>query len=143
MSILILYLYFHSQTLWITFPEGFVTVYRFLVKSSESGLVSALAWLGLAATILTASTLVILQTVDGISLKRAVDSWAAAPQQEKVVAFRVAEGIRWTEIGLASMFRILQGVTAIIFGVAIAIKRGDFSKVGRRNWSVCRHFNHE
>jgi hypothetical protein len=112
----------------LVFAGGFVTVYRFLVKSSESGLVSALAWLGLAATILTASTLVILQTVDGISLKRAVDSWAAAPQQEKVVAFRVAEGIRWTEIGLASMFRILQGATAIIFGVAIAIKRVAFPR---------------
>jgi hypothetical protein len=57
-------------------------------------------WLGFAATILTASILVILQAVDGISLKRAVDSWADAPQQEKIVAFRVAEGIRWTEIFL-------------------------------------------
>jgi len=57
-----------------------------------------------------------------------VDSWAAAPQQEKVVAFRVAEGIRRTEIGLASMFHILQGATAIIFGVAIAIKHSAFPR---------------
>ena len=77
----------------LVFAGGFVALYRFLVQS-ESGLVSALAWLGLTATILTASTLVILQAVDGISLKRAVDSWAAAPQGEKIAAFRVAEGTR-------------------------------------------------
>jgi hypothetical protein len=99
-----------------------------LVQSSESGLISAPAWLGLATTILTASTLVILQAVDGISLKRAVDSWATAPQAEKTAAFRVAEGIRWIEVGTASMFRILQGATGIIFGVAIAIKRGAFPR---------------
>jgi hypothetical protein len=112
----------------LVFAGGFVALYRFLVKSSESGLVSALAWLGLAATILTASTLVILQAVDGISLKRAVDSWATAPQAEKIAAFRVAEGIRWIEIGTANMFRILQAATGIIFGAAIAIKRGDFPR---------------
>jgi len=44
------------------------------------------------------------------------------------VAFRVAEVIRWTEISLASMFRMLQAATRIIFGVAIAIKRGAFPR---------------
>jgi hypothetical protein len=112
----------------LVFAGGFVALYRFLVQSSESGLVSALAWLGLAATILTAGTLVILQAVDGISLKRAVDSWATAPQAEKIVAFRVTEGLRWIEIGTASLFRILQGATGIIFGSAIAIKRGAFPR---------------
>src|SRR5919198_2661075 len=33
--------------------------------------------------------------------------------------FRVAEGIRWVEIGTNSIFRILQGTVAVIFGVAI------------------------
>jgi hypothetical protein len=112
----------------LIFAGGFVALYRFLVKSSESGLVSALAWLGLATAILTASTLVILQAVDGISLKRAVDSWATAPQAEKVATFHVAEGIRWIEIGANSMFRILQGATGIIFGVAIAINLGAFPR---------------
>jgi Na+/melibiose symporter-like transporter len=50
----------------------------------------------------------------------AVDSWAAAPTaQEKAITFRVAEGIRWTEIGTNSIVRILQGTVAVIFGVAI------------------------
>ena len=40
--------------------------------------------------------------------------------EEKAIAFRVAEGIRWIEIGINSINRIIQGAVAIIFGVAIA-----------------------
>src|SRR5919109_1891136 len=69
--------------------------------------------------IYAASTLSILQAVDGIALKRAVDSWVVAPAEEKMAAFRVAEGIRWTEEGTHSIYRILQGTVAIVFGVAI------------------------
>lgn len=102
------------------FVGGFVALHRFLA-SSESSVVKALALLGLAVAIVAASTFAILQAVDGIALKKAVDSWAAAPADEKVAAFRVAEGIRWIEIGTNSIFRILQGSVAVIFGAAIAI----------------------
>jgi hypothetical protein len=78
-----------------------------------------LAWLGFAVAIMTASAIAILQAVDGIALKMAVDSWAAAPAEEKAITFRVAEGIRWIEYGTNSIFRILQGTVAVIFGVAI------------------------
>jgi hypothetical protein len=50
-----------------------------ILARSESGIASALAWLGLAVMIATGSTLTILQAVNGIALKRAVDSWYAAP----------------------------------------------------------------
>ena len=39
--------------------------------------------------------------------------------EEKAIAFRVAEGVRWIEIGINSINRIIQGAVAIIFGVAI------------------------
>jgi hypothetical protein len=104
----------------LVFAGGFVALSRLLVQS-ESDSASALAWLGLVTTIITASTFAILQAVDGIALKRAVDTWYAAPPgEEKIAIFRVAEGIRWTEIGINSIFRILQGTVGIIFGVAIA-----------------------
>jgi hypothetical protein len=80
--------------------------------------VSTLAWIGFAIAIIAASTLAILQAVDGIALKRAVDSWVVAPAEEKMAAFRVAKGIRWTEVGTNSMYRILQGTVAIVFGIA-------------------------
>jgi hypothetical protein len=108
----------------LVFAGGFVALFRLLVKS-ESGMISALAWFGLVAAILTASTFTILQAVDGIALKIAVDTWYAIPpsaadsEEEKAIAFRVAEGIRWTEIGINSYNRILQGVVSLIFGVAI------------------------
>jgi hypothetical protein len=102
----------------VVFGGGFGVLHSLLVRS-ESSTTSALAWIGFAVAIMTASAFAILQAVDGIALKRAVDSWAAAPAGEKVSSFRVAEGIRWIEIGTNSIFRILQGTVAVIFGVAI------------------------
>ena len=101
------------------FAGGFGSLYLLLVRS-ESSTTAALALLGFAVAIIAVSTLAILQAVDGIALKMAVDSWAAAPAaEEKAITFRVAEGIRWTEIGTNSIVRILQGTVAVIFGVAI------------------------
>ena len=105
----------------VVFAGGFVALYRLLVQSESSRTASALAWIGFAVAKIAASTLSILQAVDGIALKRAVDSWASAPTVEKAAAFRVAEGIRWIEIGTNSIFRILQGTVALIFGIAIAM----------------------
>lgn len=104
----------------IIFAGGFVALFRLLVQS-ESVTVSVLAWIGFTTAIIAASTLSILQAVDGIALKRAVDSWVIAPAGEKMAAFRVAEGIRWTEIGTNSIYHILQGTVAIVFGVAITL----------------------
>ena len=102
----------------MVFAGGFVVLYRLLVQS-ESRMASVLAWIGLALAIMTASAFAILQAVDGISLKMAVDSWVADPPEEKAITFRVAEGIRFIEYGTNSIFRILQGTVAVIFGVAI------------------------
>jgi hypothetical protein len=110
----------------LVFAGGFVALHRLLVHSGSST-ASALSWLGLVAAIITASTYAILQAVDGIALKIAVDSWYAIPpsstagsEEEKAIAFRIAEGIRWTEIGINSYYRMLQGAVALIFGIAIA-----------------------
>jgi hypothetical protein len=110
------------------FAGGFVALFRLLSWSESGTVASALAWLGLAVTIATASALTILQAVDGITLKIAVDTWYAisspstadTEEGQKAIAFRIAEGIRWTEIGVNSYFRILQGAVGVIFGVAIA-----------------------
>jgi len=86
---------------------------------SVSSATHVLAWIGLALAIMTASAIAVLQAVDGIVLKMAVDSWVAAPSEEKSITFRVAEGIRFIEYGTNTIFRILQGIVAVIFGVAI------------------------
>jgi hypothetical protein len=102
----------------MVFAGGFVALYRLLVHS-DSSITSILAWIGLALAIITASVFAVLQAVDGIALKMAVNSWVAAPTEEKAITFRVAEGIRFTEYGINSIFRIFQGTVAVIFGVAI------------------------
>ena len=110
----------------LVFAGGFVAIFRLLVHSGSST-ASALSWFGLVAAIITASTYAILQAVDGIAQKIATSSWYAIPpsstagsEEEKAIAFRVAEGIRWTEIGINSYNRMLQGAVALIFGIAIA-----------------------
>jgi hypothetical protein len=102
----------------MVFAGGFVALFRLLVQS-ESSTASILAWIGLALAIMTASAIAVLQAIDGIALKMAVDSWVAAPLEDKAVTFRIAEGIRFIEYGTNSIFRILQGILALIFGVAI------------------------
>jgi hypothetical protein len=62
----------------LIFAGGFVALYRLLVKS-ESAIASALAWFGFAVAILAASAFTILQAVDGIALKIAVDTWYTIP----------------------------------------------------------------
>jgi hypothetical protein len=104
----------------IIFAGGFVALFRLLVQS-EPMIVSVLAWIGFTTAIIAASTLSILQAVDGIALKRALDSWVIAPAGEKMAAFRVAEGIRWSEVGINSIYRILQGTVAIVIGIAITL----------------------
>jgi hypothetical protein len=110
----------------LAFAGGFIALFR-LLSRSESGIASALAWMGLAATIAAGSALAVLQAVDGIALKIAVDTWYAIPaspststdgsEGEKAIAFRVAEGIRWIEIAVG-----------IIFGVAIAASATTLSR---------------
>ena len=106
----------------LIFAGGFVALHRLFVKS-ESGTASALSWLGLVTAIITASAFTILQAVDGIALKIAVDTWNAIPPGEderKAIYLGVAEGLRWTEWGTQAYYRMLSGAVALIFGVAIA-----------------------
>jgi hypothetical protein len=105
----------------LIFAGGFVALHRLLVKS-ESGTASALSWLGLVTAIITASVFTILQAVDGIALKIAVNTWYAIPpgeEERKAVYLGVAEGLRWTEWGTQAYYRVLSGAVSLIFGIAI------------------------
>lgn len=101
---------------------GFTVVFRSLTLA-ESGRAVTIAWLGFAIMIMMATTFSILQAVDGITLKRMVDRWVAAPEEGKTTAFRIAEAVRWVEIGINSVFGILEGLLFAVFGFAIALSR--------------------
>jgi len=123
---------------WI-YPDlcsGFGPLYQFLYQS-QFGNYKGLIQIGLISTIITASLLAVLQAVDGISLKMAVNSWSiSAPGIEKISTFHVAEGIIWIEITTDSFSHMLQGEIAIVFGTAIittASSKRESHLIGRWN----------
>jgi hypothetical protein len=59
--------------------------------------------------------------VDGIALKAMVDSWAHASGPRQAVAFGAAESVRWLEMEINSLFRLLQGTTLIVLGLALML----------------------
>jgi len=69
----------------------------------------------------TAASFTVLQAVDGIALKRAVDAWASAPADQATAAFAAAEAVRWTEIGMNSLSFFLSGLTLLLYGLAIGL----------------------
>jgi hypothetical protein len=79
------------------------------------------AYLGMAAAAASLAVAAVLQAVDGIALKALVDSWAQASGPQQAVAFGAAESVRWLEIGINSLFRLLQGTTLVVIGLALTL----------------------
>ncbi len=82
-----------------------------------------LALLAAGAIIVTSATWAVLQAVDGVTLKQAVDAWAAVAGTEKATRYADAEIVRWTEWGLQSCFRVLLGVAFLLLGAAAVVSR--------------------
>jgi hypothetical protein len=100
---------------------GFVALHQHL--QIDDAPASAIAWFGFVTTVVTIGIVTILQAVDGPALKFVVDRWADAPVEEKDAAFRVAEAVRWIEIGINSYFRIMLGVVLVLFGAALSFSQ--------------------
>jgi MFS family permease len=95
---------------------GLLVLYRALALRAEAPVLTRLA---AAASIATAAAFAVLQAIDGVALKQAVDAWAKASGAEKSVRFADAETVRWLEWGANSYFRLLLGVSLLLFGAAI------------------------
>ena len=72
---------------------------------------------GLAAA--SIPTAVVLQAVDGIALKRAVDAWVAEGGTVGSASFAAARAIRWVEEGLNAVLGLTLGSTVILAGAAM------------------------
>jgi hypothetical protein len=92
-----------------------------IIRSAQRG--NMVARIGLGASITVAAIFTVLHAVDGVSLKMAVDRWAEASPPNRAAAFSAAEAIRWTEIGLNALARVLQGVAVIAVSVAAVAAR--------------------
>lgn len=62
----------------------------------------------------------VLQAIDGVALKQAVNAWAGAPDAEKAGRFASAETVRWLEWGVRSYQDIAQGLALVLFAAAVA-----------------------
>jgi hypothetical protein len=82
-----------------------------------------LALLAAGAIIATAATWAVLQAVDGVTLKQAVDAWVAASGTKEGTRYADAETARWIEWGLQSYFRVLLGVAFLLLGAAAVVSR--------------------
>ena len=98
---------------------GLVALCGALVRGSAMS--AAWARLATAAAVAAAAAYGVLQVVDGVALKRAVDAWAVAPTGEKSAAFTAAETVRWTEYGLNGLTFSLVGLAVVLTGVALML----------------------
>src|SRR5215218_931595 len=98
---------------------GLVALYYSVSAGPGAG--AGLAPFGLAAAVATAASFAVLQAVDGIALKRAVDAWVSAPADQETAAFAAAAALRWIEMGMNSLSFFLAGLTLFLYGLAIAL----------------------
>src|SRR4051794_20825315 len=74
---------------------------------------------GAASAGVTLALYGVLQAVDGVALKQAVDAWERAPDGEKAARFASAEAIRWLEWGVRSYQSFMLGLTLVLLATAI------------------------
>jgi hypothetical protein len=96
---------------------GFLVLYRVLQLRA---VVPVLAGLAAAAAIAAAAAWAVLQAIDGVALKHAVDAWADASGAQKAIRYADAQTVRWAEYGMNTYFRLLLGLAATLSGIAIA-----------------------
>ena len=75
---------------------------------------------GAASAVAALALYGVLQAVDGVTLKQAVNAWASAPDGEKAIRFANAEAVRWLEWGVRSYQSFVLGLSFVLFGAAIA-----------------------
>ena len=82
------------------------------------------AWAGRFGAVAAAGALAlygVLQGVDGVALKQAVDAWSAAPVAEKAARFAAAETVRWLEWGIRSYHSFMLGLSMVLLAVPITM----------------------
>jgi hypothetical protein len=90
----------------------------FFALDNRSGTARWAGRFGAACAVAALALYGVLQAVDGIALKQAVNAWASAPAAEKAARFASAETIRWLEWGVRSYQDVALGLALVLFAVA-------------------------
>jgi hypothetical protein len=77
------------------------------------------ARLGAIAAAVSLALYGVLQAVDGVALKQAVDAWARAPEADKAARFATAEAVRWLEWAIRSYHSLMLGLALVLCAAAI------------------------
>ena len=83
--------------------------------------------LGVGLSVVSLALYGVLQAVDGVALKHAVDAWVRAPEAEKIARFASAEAVRWTEWGVRSYHSFVFGLALLAFA-AMLVETADVPK---------------
>jgi hypothetical protein len=95
----------------------------FFAVDAPAGSARWTARLGAASAVASLALYGVLQAVDGVALKQAVNAYASAPDAEKATRFASAETIRWLEWGVRSYQNVVLGLALLLFAVAVARTR--------------------
>jgi hypothetical protein len=99
----------------------FGLVALFLALEVHSGVGVWLNRFGLLLAVTAMALYGVLQAVDGVGLKQAVNAWALADNGDKAVRFAAAETVRWLEWAVRSYQSFVFGLALILFGTVIAV----------------------
>lgn len=96
---------------------GIAGIAASMLRLQENGRLLAPLAVGLAAASIPIA--VVLQMVDGIALKRAVDAWVVEGGTVGSASFAAARVIRWIEEGINAGLGITMGLTVIVASAAM------------------------
>lgn len=102
------------------FIAGLLVLF-FALDATAKGTGRVVARLGAFSAAVALGLYGVLQAVDGVALKQAVDAWVGAPEAEKAARFASAETIRWVEWGARSYQTFMLGLTLILLGWVVAL----------------------
>ncbi len=92
----------------------------FFALDNQAGPARWGARFGAASTVATLALYGVVQAVDGVALKQAVNAWANAPEAEKAARFATAEALRWLEWGTRSFQNFALALALLLFAAALA-----------------------
>jgi hypothetical protein len=91
----------------------------FFALDAQTGTARWAGRFGAASAAATLALYGVVQAVDGVALKQAVNAWASAPNAEKAAHFASAEAIRWLEWGMRSYQNFTLGLALLLFAAAV------------------------
>jgi hypothetical protein len=96
---------------------------------SGSGLAVWVNRAGAVSAAIALTLYAVLQAVDGVALKHAVDAWLQAPEAEKAIRFAAAETVRWLEWAVRSYQSYMLGLTFVLFALVIVLPGSRIPKL--------------